>query len=284
MPFDTTRLAQQVKLKGSLPGGRFTDQELLDFAYDALLSEICPAVLAAREEYFVVTHDYALVAGQASYALPSRAMSGVIREVKLLRDTDIIDLPRVALDEITTVASGQPSRWYVQGNHIVLDPTPDTALTLRCWWYLRPSRLVPTAECAVITAVGASSVTVAIPTGWTAANTFDLIRGRAPYDLLRLDLAASSAAAGVITFTTSVPTTVSVGDYVALAGESCFPALPEEGHVALVQSTITAALESMGDPTAQLSAQKTAALLERFRATISRRFDGGPKTFGRPLF
>lgn len=284
MPFDSTRLIAQMNLKGSLPTGRFSDQELLDFAYDSLLSEICPAVLATREEFFVTSLDYAITAAQASYYIPPRAMNGVLREVKLIRGTQVIDLTRVDLEDITLVRTGTPNSFYVMGNSLVLDPAPtSTADTLRVYYFIRPSKLVPVSECAAVTAIVGNVVTAAIPASWTAADTFDIVRGRGSYEVIGLDLAATSVAAGSITFTATVPSTFQVGDYVCLAGETLFPSLPEEGHVALVQSAVAAALESMGDPGASTSVQKAAALVAKFEAVLKTRIQGAPKQLGRSL-
>jgi hypothetical protein len=284
MSFDTTRLVAQMNIKGSLPDGRFTDQELLDFAYDSLLSEIVPAVLEAREEFFVTYTDFTITANQAAYIVPPRAINGVLREVKLIRGTQIIDLERRDLEEITDTTSGTPDSFYVSGNSLMLYPTPSvTSDTLRVYYFMRPSKLVSVAECAVITAISTNTVTITIPTGWTTTNTFDVVRGRAHFDILGSELVATSVGSGTIVFSTTVPSTMIVGDYITLAEETCFPALPPEGHVALVQSAVTSALESMGDPNAGSSAQKTSMLLETFKGVLKTRIQGAPKALGRRL-
>ena len=81
--FDTARLLTQIILKGSLPDGRFTDNELLDLAYDSLLAELAPMVMEARQEYYIVSQDVA-VGTASSFAIPYRAQNGVLREVKLV--------------------------------------------------------------------------------------------------------------------------------------------------------------------------------------------------------
>jgi len=281
MTFNATRLVDQITLKGSLPDGRFTDQELLDLAYDSLLSEIVPMVLEAREDYFVTYKDLSITANVGAYAVPTRALNGVLREVKLIRGTNILNLERKDLEEITTSTTGTPTSFYVMGNDIILDPTPDTtADTLRLYYFIRPSRIVTVAECGRITAIVGNTVSITIPTGWTTANTFDLVRGKAHFDVLAIDLEASSVAAGEVAFTSTVPTSLAVGDYVTLANETCFPFLPPEGHVALVQSAVTSALESIGDPAAGVSAQKAEMLKKTFQTVLKTRIQGEVKTLG----
>lgn len=287
MSFNSTRIVEQMKLKGSLPEGRFEDQELLDFAYDSLLSEVVPAVLAAREDYYVTYTDYSITANQAEYAIPTRALNGVVREVKVVRtaDSSVLDLDRIDLEDVATTQTGDPWAFYTSGNNLVLYPTPQTTVdTLRVWYFIRPSKLVETSAVAAITAIntGTNTITVTIPTGWSTSNTFDLIRGRAHFDVLSKDLTASAVGAGAITLS-SLPSGLVVGDYVALAEETCFPLLPVEGHVALIQSAVTAALESMGDPSAANSAAKTQALLKSFNAILTTRVQGEPKALGKRL-
>jgi hypothetical protein len=243
-------------------------------------------VLAAREEFFVTSMDYTITANQAAYVLPTRALNGVLREVKLIRGTKVIDLERIDVEDVTDTTSGTPNSFYVEGSNLVLYPTPSsTADTLRIYYFIRPSKLVTNAECAVITAIdtATNTLTVSPPTGWTTADTFDLVKGSAHFDILGMDLAAGTVGASSIVFSATLPTTLAVGDYVSLAGETCFPMLPPEGHVALVQAAVTAALESMGDPSAAVSAQKAAALMGSFQSILKTRIQGAPKALGRRL-
>lgn len=283
MAFDATRIVDQMNIKGSLPSGRFEDQELLDFAYDSLLSELVPAVLLARENFFVTTADYTITADQAAYVLPGRALNGIIREVKLVDGTTVTDLARMDVEDVTTTVTGTPHSFYVLGSSIYLYPTPSTTTgTLRVYYPIRPSRLVEVTACGRITAINGLVVSLTIPTGWTTTNTFDLVRGRAHFDILSTDLTASSVAGGSITLS-AVPTTLAVGDYICLAEESCFPLLPPEGHVALVQCAVAAALESMGDPTSGVAATKAAKLRDDFVNVLKTRVQGAPKPLGKPL-
>jgi hypothetical protein len=284
MSFDTTRLVNQVTLKGSLPEGRFEDQEILDLAYDALLSEIVPMVLEAREEYFITFKDFAITANQSAYPIPSRALNGVLREAKLINGTTVINLTRKEIEDIRSTATGTPTSFYLSGNDVCLYPTPaNTQFTLRLYYFIRPSRLVTSAECAQITDISGNTVTVTIPTGWSNTNTFDLVRGRAHFDTFATDLTATSVADGTITFSANVPSTLVIGDYVALTEETCFPFLPPEGHVALIQSTVTSALESIGDPAAATSAQKSEMLKSKFQSVLETRVQGEPKRLGTRL-
>lgn len=283
MSFDTTRLVSQINIKGALPEGRFTDQELLDLAYDCLLSEIVPLVLEAREDYLVSSKDFTITASQAAYVIPNRALNGILREVKIIDGTNTSNLPRINLNDIKTSTTGTPTHFYTQGNSLYLYPTPDTTqYTLRMYYFIRPSRLVSVAECARITAISTNTLTVTLPTGWTTANV-DLVRGKAHFDILDIDLAVSSSSATTIVLTASPPSTLAVGDYVTLAEETCFPFLPPEGHVALVQCAVTSALEALGDSSSATSAAKAEMLKTKFANILKTRVEGEAKSLGTRL-
>jgi len=282
--FNTTRLLSQVTLKGALPDGRFEDSEILDLATDALVAEIAPMLIAAREEFFVRTKDYTITADQAEYLLPTRAVGSSLREVKLIRGTTIVDLPRMDPEDMDSTESGTPSSFYLQGDNIVLYPTPDTTTnTLRVTYFCRPSALVPVIDCAQITAINGTTLTLSVPTGWTTADTFDVVRGDSSFGLKGMDLAASVVNTGDMTLM-SVPDDTQVGDWVCLAGESCFPMIPADAHQLLVALTVVAALEALGDQTNLTPAATRAQMLkDALKAVLTQRVQGAPRRFGTTL-
>lgn len=285
--FDTSRLSAQIVIKGALPNGRFEDQEILDLAYDCLLAEIVPAILVNREDYYVTPQDVAVSANQAEYSIPSRALNGIIREVKLVDSVgNVVDLSRMEVEGVTTTQPGTPTSFYTAGNSLVLYPTPSAAgATLRIWYFARPSRLVPVAAAARITAIDALTRTVSVtpPGDWGLSDVFDLVRGRAHFDALAIDQVTTSVDTSSMTFASDLPISLVVGDYVTRAEETCFPQLQPEGHVALIQAGVAAALEAMGDPNADRAAARAAKLLADFRATLATRVQGAPKAIGKRL-
>ena len=280
--FDTVQLLKMINLKGDLPAGRFADQDLLDLAYDCLLSKVAPAVLAAREDYLVTYQDFPITAGQASYVIPYRAMFGKLREVKLIRGTTVIHLERRDLEEVRTVVQDSPQAFYMSDDTVVLYPTPViTQDTLRLFYYIRPSKLVTVPECAQITAIAGNQLTITIPSGWTTANTFDIVRGQGRFDIIAFDLTATSVSGNTVTLTNAVPATVQVGSFITLAEQTCFPYLPPEFHVALTEYSYAAALRSIGDQNSQAAADEADKLIQSAQFPIKTRVDGAPKILGR---
>ena len=279
--FNTTRLISQVNLKGALPEGRFTDQEILDLASDALISEIAPMLVASREEFYVWDKDHTVTASQAAYAIPHRAVGATLREVKLVSGTKITDLIRIDPEEIESTETGSPTSFYLKGNNVVLYPTPNaTGDTLRLSYFIRPNSLVPTSECGQITAISTNTLTVTVPTGWSTSDTFDLIQGSSGYVIKGIDLTATQVNAGSIVMTATPPSDLVVGDYISLAGEACFPHIPADAHQLLVQLTVVSCLEAMGDLVNLAPAQARAnALRDAFKALLSSRIQGAPRKF-----
>lgn len=288
MSFDTTRLLAQVKLKGSIPEGRFTDQEILDVSYDCLITDVAPFVISNREDYFVVSATDSITANQSSYPLPSRALGQSLREVKLIKGSRVIDLERIDLEEVRSTQSGQPDSFYIGNNELVLYPTPSTTQdTLKQYYFIRPSKLVPSTEAAVITAIDTDTNTLTVtdaPDDWTTSSTFDLVQGRSGFSIIGQDVSASSVSISSITLST-LPSTLQVGDYINLAEESCFPYLPTEAHALLVHATVAELLESIGDKDGwTIATNKVAVIKKSLETLFSTRIEGAPKQLTTPLF
>lgn len=275
MAFDTTRLLSQIKVKGDIPYGKFTDTEILDVAYDCLLSEIVPLIIESRQNFYVTSKDYAITANEAEYYIPARALNGVLREVKIATNGALYDLDRIDQEDESTTLTGCPEKFLIRGNYLVLSPTPSTTDgTLRVYYFIRPSKLVKTSECCIITNINGMDVTATAPSSWTTSNTFDLVKGSEHFDILQQDLVASSVGAGHIVFTSTLSNKLTVGDYVCKSGESCFPMLPVEGHVSLIYSTVASLLEAIGDPQAASVAEKARFLRESFQQILKLRVQG----------
>lgn len=278
MAYDNTRLISQINIKGALPTGRFEDQELLDLATDALTSLVVPLIASVREEFYVMSEDVTTSTGVASYNIPARAMGQTLREVKLIRGSDIVDLIRLDPEDVASTDSGDTFGFYLQANKVVLYPTPNAGSnTLRMSFIGRVGYLVPTTSAAIITAIAGNTITCVPPSTWTTANTFDIVGN---FWLRDYDLTATSVNAGNIVFSGTLPTDIAVGDYVCLAGESCIPQCPIEAHQLLAQLTVTSCLEAMGDQanlaTAQAKADTLAAAL---KSILQSRIQGAARRF-----
>ena len=281
--FNTTRLISQVNLKGALPTGRFTDQEILDLAFDALSEELVPFILSFKEEYYVKSSSASIVANQASYPIPNRASGSTLREVHYYRSNgEIINLERLNLEDLRyqqSYTQVMPTGFYVMGDDIILYPTPSqSGDSIAMFYFQRPAKLVPVSECGAITAIATNTLTGTFPATWTTANTFDLVNGGGSFSTRGIDLAISSVSTTTIVFSATVPSSLAVGDYVCLAGETCLPPIPAEAHALLSIMTQRDCLESMGAATEHAAA---AAKVEQGKASLkvvmANRIQGAPK-------
>lgn len=276
---NTSDLLSKVKLKAALPEGRFTDAEILELAYDALLAELVPLIVNMREEYFVKSETST---ANPVVSISSRALGLALREVKLLRNTEVVDLPRINLEDVTSTATGTPEFFYLENNSIVLYPPPSAVLDqLKQSFCFRPSKLVTPTETATITAINSATgvITATIPAAWSIAKKFDLVSAGSGHDVIAWNLAASSVNLTDITIA-SVPATLAVGDSICLAGESLYAQVPDEAFDLLSQLTVCDCLEEMGALTELQAAQAKAEKLKSSLASIlSNRVQGAPKKF-----
>lgn len=286
--YDNDFLVEQIKIKGSIADGRFTDQELLDLAYTQLVSVLYPLIIGMREEYFIWDYDQTIVANQAAYPIWDRALGDTLREVKIVNGAEINDTPRIDPTDITNTATGDPAAFYLKANNIMLYPPPATGgQTLRQTVYITPGRLVPLAEVVEIATINTATNTAtisALPTGWSTSNTFDFQKGSGGYEYLGVDYAASAVGTSMI-FTSTLPTTLAVGDYITLAGEAGFPQLPKAAQSLLVQSTVTAVLKVLGhNESAAVSEAMETTLAKALMVIMAPRIQGAQRRFRTTMY
>ena len=178
-------------------------------------------------------------------------MGLTLREVKKLVGNSVVDLPRMSPEDIKSSSAGNPMSFYLQASDVILYPTPNaTKDTLRLSYYKTPSKLVETTSCALITSIDSVTgiITADCPSTWSTSNTFDFVSKRNGHKNHSTDLTASSVTSTTITFATSdVPSSLIVGDYVCLAGETPFCQVPDVCFDLIVRLAANDLLESMGD-------------------------------------
>jgi hypothetical protein len=92
------------------------------------LSDLVPLIVTLREDFFVRSASQSITANQANYPMPTRAAGMVLRDVKVIRGTEVLTLHKISREEITSTATGTPHSFYLEENNVVLYPTPDTTL------------------------------------------------------------------------------------------------------------------------------------------------------------
>lgn len=244
---DTTALLAQVRRIARAPSATaatgWSDADLLAHAND-VLDMLAAQLLAQRKDYLTAHVDIPFVAGVTSYRLPSRALLGRIRDVKLIDaggETYPFGFGSIGLSGQQGTDNASPRWWYVEGSKLVVTPPPDagTYTKIRVWYPRRPNALVSVADCLTVTSIAGGNTIFngTKPSGITTSTPCDIIQGAPPHDWLATDVTPSSVSAGDVTFSTA-PTVEGVpGDYVCLAGQSPIAQLPEEWYALLVRQT-----------------------------------------------
>ena len=288
MQYTNSDLLNSVRQRGSIPTSSNSNNvnnttNLLALATEELHIRLLPLLMSVRAEFYVARTpcDYAITQDQAEYAIPARAIGMILRDVQIIEGTSIRSLPEVNPDECSSTASGTVQGYYLQHNNVVLYPTPaSTTGTLRLRYYVRPSRLAATTDCAQISSIdtGTNAITVnAVPSSWTTSSVVDLVSASVPYQCRSLDKAISSLTSTTITFT-SLPSDLAVNDWVALAEYTPIPQVPFEFQPVLAQMTVVKALEALGDNDGVARASKDLTTLQaNALQLVTPRNQGEPK-------
>jgi hypothetical protein len=299
--FQTENLIESIKRRSMVPTSQqtFQDSDFIDLLNEELQVALVPDIMSAREGYFLKSARTPLVANQSDYGIPKRAIGNALRDVYYvdesgsrfpLRELKISDL------DSETVDDGTPNAFYIQGEKVVLSPTPAQATgSLELWHYRRPSDVVATTSCAQITAInsvgGATTFTVdtnlsaSLPVG----SLVDIISTSSPNLSHADDAAITIITASEITVATSAVVDANgsmlpqVGDYICPAGKANIPQIPVELHPILTQQVAARLVEALGDMN---KFQIVNAKLQEMRAKcfnlISDRVeDRSPRIFGR---
>lgn len=276
--FDNDHLLELLRSHTRIPAVvGFEDEDCLRDLTAALHGYILPMVKAEWQEHWLAadsaTSSLALVAGQAEYQIPRRAVAGSIRTVLLVsadgRERVPLTLMEVDRLERSGPSSGLPRFYAFRSGRLVLYPTPDaraTSYLLRLPMLVRPARLVSPSTCGqaltVFASGGGADVTIAAPVPELAtASTLDVVRGQEPFETVVLEAQVTWD----FGFTTATLTTdasnIQPGDWLCVSGTSPFPQCPVELQDLLALRAAVEQLAGGGD--ADIAAAKGASLQER---------------------
>jgi len=282
--FTTAKLLLSIGRRSFIPTNQltFTTAEILDMADEEIADSIMSNILKAREEYFVTYKDYTITAGTASYNIPARAVGMILKSVYVIDSNGAVSvLPRIEPDEITSTAQGGITGFYLQNNQVVLNQVPSASgNTLRIPFFLQPGELVETSAAAVISAIDTVTkiVTVtSIPSTWITGDIFDFVKQDGGHEYVDIDYTSSNISSNNITFS-ALPSTLRVGDYISLAGESPLVQLPPNYRPVLAQAVAALMLESMNQPGADKAMKKLERMLKSAQDMITPRAQNTVRT------
>lgn len=283
MAFLSSDLMNSVKRYGNIPTSQVTFQpaDFYALADDSIRSKLVPLILKHCEEFYVYPCNYSVAANQTVFPIPTRAINMILRSVQMVSSTDPdsrVNLDRLNIEDLYAGISGnsrflvKKSGFYIEGNNVVLYPTPRQGLDiLRLNYFIRPNQLVDVSQCAQVQSVdlNANTITcVSVPSTFSTLNTFDIVKANPGFDCTAIDQAVTSINSGVITFASALPSNISPGDYICLAGTSCVVQVPVELQPLLYQYVIVRILSAQGDEVALKAAVAELKSLEDNASTL----------------
>lgn len=272
----TSDFMTAVKRRAAVPTAQvtFSSTDFYQLGDEEQRSKLTPLVLKTMEEMYVRTFDYSVAANQAGYLIPSRAIASALRNVQIVdpnNDLNRSDLPRLSPEDLYSSSGDanftiRKAGFYLQGNQVILYPTPNSAQSLlRLSYYCRPNSLVDTTECAQVQAINTSlnQITVAsLPSTFNSGTPLDFVKTNPGFECSAIDQTPTNVAGTVLTFGSSLPSDLSVGDYICLAGQTCVLQVPVELQPLLIQYVVVRVLSAQGDAEALAAAIKELEKLE----------------------
>jgi hypothetical protein len=235
----------------------FTQANIVAYINDELYGTIVPIIAKLSEEYFVTYLDTAIVSSQDTYDLPSAAVAQGLQDVNIIEyDTSgletmarITQVPHIQPDMQAYHASG----YFLRNNKLVLlNPDNYTGKYLRMYYARRPNEIVVETDAREIVSVAGNVASIAsTPSAWTSAQEYCVVGGNPPFNTI---LAAQTVTVSGTDLTFTSLNGVSVGDWIALDGQSPIPQIPFDCFPLLAQAVtvrITEALDRTALPTAQ---------------------------------
>jgi hypothetical protein len=282
-------LIASVERKAHVPGSQvtFEPEDYLAFANEEIKIGLLPSIMQFHEEFFVVSTEVALVNDQAAYDIPDRAVGAKVRSLFVRDNNGIIrEMARIPEEDESywqnTSVANAPHSFYLQNNSIVIVPTPKAPIgKLVIRYFQRPNELVTSDRVATIKTIdtGTNTVTVdAVPSVFSYNTKLDLLETKGTHRCRATDLTASNinSSTNSISFS-SLPSSLVVGDIIALAGECYIPQMPDELHSVLAQRVACRCLEAIGDTVGlQAANQKLAEMEQKTGVLIDNRTEGNP--------
>jgi len=276
--YTTTSLLASVKRRITLPDAQnlYSSEDLLAFMGDELSSTIIPLIHSVQQEYWVMKVDVPLVANQTNYTIPIRGITNGLRLVTTLNTNgNEGDFPLLR-PEMTASSFSWLSPYtvsvlygfYIEDDHIVVFPQQIVANpvnSIRFRIERAPSQLCDVLDAAQVVSILGQVVTVNnIPSDWTTAMRYDLINGQPAFQSKGDDFVVSSLNSGTseITFTTTLPTTLAVGDWISLANTSPIPQIPYQMFPYLAQCVASLCLAGLADQEPYQESQRKLAIMK----------------------
>ncbi len=288
MAYTWTELLDDVKVRGMIPTSQstYTAARLLALANAVMRSKIVPAVNKVRENYYSYDVDFTASAGP--FDIPTRAVGGKLENACFINGTTRYDATRYWEEDLTDTAQAPFTKlgFYIKRNKIYVLPSSGGGFTtFRVGIIMRPNELVAQTSAAQVSSINTGTRVVTcttVPSTWTTSDTYDMVDDDPHFDWLAIDQAISAittGSSGTLTFSSALPSSLAVGDWIGLAQQTPVIQCPVEFHPLLAQEIANVCLKSQGDKTGyELGLAEVKMLREELVSLISPRVEQEGKT------
>lgn len=290
MPIDysirTLLTSVKVRSMNASNQNTFTDDDMIRIASEELQSVLIPFIESVKGEYWVQIEDQPYIQGQKKYTMPERATGTKLRDVCLVDNQgNEVLLNNINIEDMKSSWAYAPYQFgfYLQDNHVVLVLGnligSGNYQYVRMKYFRRPNTLTDVTNAGQIINIdtGTNEVTLNYaPTTWTTATLFDCINSMPPFQA-RVDNQTITGIAGFILTFSSIPSGLSVGDWVSEANFSPIPQIPVEAHRLLEILTAARILQYSGDPSFAVFQSEAEQAKRDLIQVISPRVDGSPR-------
>lgn len=284
------KLVKSVRDRAMVPDDRatYTDEVILDIINEEMDVSLLSTLLTLNEEHLVTHVDIPYTrATNGRVKIPYRSIANKLRDVAYVSGTEVYELSRVSLEEISDYENGQNNQnlglFYIEGDEVVFFGPLDAEF-IRMYFYIRPNVIVPVENCGQIFNVDYTTGIIElsnIPADFTNLPEIDFIQARTPNKILKFDIDPISAtkSSRIIQFNPSdLPAGLRKGDYVCKAGETPMPNVPTEMHPLLAQYAAIYILEGLNDDMGLKNAnRKLLKMEESLQKILVDRVEGAPQ-------
>lgn len=258
-------LIASAKLRSFAPTSQYTFEtaDFIRIANEELSQKLVPDIFGKREDFFLTFKDVDLTSGVDRVTIPKRAIGNTFKSLWYVEDGVIKYQLKLATEEeyeSYSGSTGTPQMFIIEGDEVVLLPTPNSSSgSVRFRYYAKPNLLISTSSCAKITAISSASgtTTFTIDTDLTAdlstGDEVDVVSGASPFLLWADEVPLTAISSTEMEVDTddvdNAAGTVEpqVSDYICPTGYSNIPMIPVEFHAVLAQMMAVRMLAGLGD-------------------------------------
>lgn len=281
-----TKLIESVRNRAMIPDDStvYDDQSILEILNEEIDVGLLDTLLTLHEEHLVTYTDK--VPENKRLVIPHRSVASKLRDLHRLTGGDIREMSRVSLEELSDYDSGYSDSnsdlFYVEGDEVVL--LGESTNTMRMYFNLRPNVISLESTCAQITGINRSTGVIqfsSIPAEFVSLDNLDFVQDKSPNKILAFDIAVTSvtiSTKSIVVDPASIPTRLTVGDWVCPIETSPYANVPTEMHPLLAQRAAIYILEALGDGENLASARGKLGQMEKsIQKILVDRVEGAPR-------